>query len=207
MGKHVSITPDPLAIETVIRERRSWGLKDLKPDPVARELVAALLDAAQWAPNHGHTEPWRFTVYQDEGRRRLGDAFAEAYRQITPEAKFDQAAQAAQRDRVWKAPVWISVGLLPGSNPKIPEIEEVLALGGAVQNMLLLGTAYGLGSKWTTGAVATHTHTAAFAGLHPPARLLGFVYLGWPALPWPPGQRTGLAGKVRWFDDSESAGD
>ena len=193
-------TLDTETVLELIRQRRSWGLKDLKPDPVPREIVEELLEAAQWAPNHGHTEPWLFTVYTGEGRRALGETLGEAYRLATSEGKFDERAQAAQRDKVWQAPVWISVRMLPGTNPKIQEVEEVLALGSAVQNMLLLATAYGLGSKWTTGITAVHPYTAEFVGLEPPARLLGFVYVGWPALPWAGGKRGGLEGKVRWVE-------
>jgi nitroreductase len=199
METALEITPQ--AALDLIRQRRSFGLKELKPDPVPLHLVEALLDAAQWAPNHGHTEPWRFTVYTREGRGGLGEAFAESYALVTSPAKFDAAAQEAQRNRVWQAPVWISLGLAPGSNPKIPEIEEVLALGAAVQNMFLLATAQGLASKWTSGAPTTHAHTAAFVGLQPPGRLLGFIYLGWPAVPWPSGQRAGLAERVRWVNE------
>lgn len=192
---------DPQAALDMIRQRRSFGLKDLKPDPVQRDIIEQLLEAAQWAPNHGHTEPWRFTVYMGDGRRELGETFAEAYQLGTPPARFDLAAQTTQRGRVWLAPVWISVGMLPGTNPKIPEIEEILALGTAAQNMMLLATAFGLGSKWTSGLTATHPHTAAFVGLIPPARLLGFLYVGWPAITWPKGQRTDLISKVRWVQE------
>jgi nitroreductase len=195
------VTLDPQSVLGVIRQRRSFGLKDLKPDPVPREIVQQLLEAAQWAPNHGHTEPWRFTVYMGEGRRGLGDALAEAYRLGTPEAKFSETAQEVQRSKVWQAPVWISVGMLPGTNPKIPEVEEVLALGAAAQNMMLLATSFGLGSKWTSGLTATHPHTAKFVGLEPPARLLGFLYVGWPAVAWLGGQRAGLVDKVQWVEE------
>src|SRR4051794_39190009 len=129
---------EPQNVGAVIRRRRSFGLKDLKPDPIPRALVEQLLEAAHWAPTHGHTEPWRFTVFTGAARGRLGDAFAESYRHATPADKFTPAAQEAQRTRVWLAPVWIAVGLLAGTNPKIPEIEEVLAVGSAVQNMLLI---------------------------------------------------------------------
>ncbi len=196
-----SIMSNADAVEAVIRKRRSFGLKDLKPDDISSTLVAQVLGAAQWAPNHGHTEPWRFTVFRGAGRHRIGEAFAEAYRLAAAPGKFDAVAQEIQRQRVWQAPVWISVGLLAGTNPKIPEVEELLAVGSAVQNMLLLATAFGLGSKWTTGAAATHAHTAATAGLDPPARLLGFVYLGWPAIPWPEGTHARLTERVAWVED------
>jgi nitroreductase len=189
------------ALLHIIQHRRSFGLKDLAPDPIPREQIELLLEAANWAPTHGKTEPWRFTVYTGEGRRGLGAALGEAYRLATPPEKFDPAGQAAQRDKVWQAPVWISVGVLLGTNPKIPDVEEIMAVASAVQNMQLLAAGLGLGSKWTSGLTAVHPHTAAFVGLEPPARLLGFLYVGRPALPWPAGQRRPIAGKVRWVTE------
>ena len=189
------------ALLHLIQHRRSFGLKDLRPDPIPREQIELLLEAANWAPTHGKTEPWRFTVYTGEGRRGLGTALGEAYRLGTAPERFDPAGQAAQRDKVWQAPVWISVGAMLGTNPKIPDVEEIMAVASAVQNMQLLAAALGLGSKWTSGLTAVHPHTAAFVGLTPPARLLGFIYIGYPAGPWPPGQRRPIADKVRWVPE------
>src|SRR6476659_2424169 len=104
------VPADVGALLHIIRHRRSFGLKDLAPDPIPREQIELMLEAANWAPTHGKTEPWRFTVYSGEGRRGLGAALGEAYRLGTPPEKFDPAGQAAQRDKVWQAPVWISVG-------------------------------------------------------------------------------------------------
>jgi nitroreductase len=188
------------AILHVIRQRRSFGLKDLRPDPIPREQIDLVLEAANWAPTHGKTEPWRFTVYTGEGRRELGAALGEAYRLGTPPAKFDPAGQAVQRDKVWQAPVWISVGVVLGTNPKIPDLEEIMAVASAVQNMQLLAAGLGLGSKWTSGLTAVHPHTAGVVGLTPPAQLLGFLYLGYPAAPWPLGVRRPIADKVRWVE-------
>ncbi len=185
----------------LIKSRRSFAPKDLSPDPLPRIAIERLIEAARWAPNHGKTEPWRFVVYTGEGRRGLGDAFAEAYRLATPEERFSEVLQAAQRARVLLAPAWISLGLLPGTNPRISEEEELLALGGAVQNLFLLATSMGLAGKWTSGVTATHHHTAAFVGLEPPARLLGFAYIGIPAVPPPEGRRDDTIERVRWVTE------
>ena len=37
----------------------------------------------------------------------------------------------------------------------------------------------------TSGAVVTHPLVAQLLGLEPPARLLGFLYVGRPAVAWP----------------------
>ena len=94
----------PPALYDVLKERRSFNLRDLRPDPVDATSLAHMLDAANWAPSHGHTEPWRFTVFVGEARRRLGEVLAEAYRLLTPAERFDAAVMAFTRDRVLLAP-------------------------------------------------------------------------------------------------------
>ncbi|HEY3281228.1 MAG TPA: nitroreductase [Armatimonadota bacterium] len=191
------------ALMAAIRGRRSFKLSQLRRDPVDPKLIGRVLEAANWAPSHGQTEPWRLTVFTGDARRDLGEAFAEAYRLQAEEAgDFSATAQEAQRDRVWEAPVWISVGvspaLKPDGSPRMPLEEETIAVGCALHNLHLMATALGLGGKWTTGAVVRHPSVARWLGLEPPARLLGFFYLGYPAVEWPEGKRRPLAEKVRW---------
>jgi nitroreductase len=186
-----------------IQTRRSIPLKQLSQEPVALEHIQLMLEAANWAPNHGHTEPWRFTVFAGEGRRILSDAFIEAYRLLTPPEKQNPIAEQGQRDRAWEAPVWISIGLVPGMNEqgerRMPEWEELIAVGCAVHNAHLVASSLGLGAKWTSGAVVTHAHVAHRLGLESPARLLGFLYVGHPAIPPSPGLRRPIEEKVRWI--------
>ena len=150
--------------------------------------------------SHGHTEPWRFTVFVGEARRRLGEVLAEAYRLLTPAERFDAAVMAFTRDRVLLAPAWISSGMEPGVVKPGPEWEEISAVAMAVHNMHLM--ACSLGCKWSSGAVSRHPHVARFLGLHPPAQFLGFLYVGTPATAWPTGQRRPMADKVTWVRES-----
>lgn len=191
-----------------IAHRRSFPLVRLASDkPVDRTLIERLLDAANWAPSHGGTEPWRFTVYTGEARRALGEAFAQAYRLGTTDADFKPAKHDDFRDRVWSAPVWIAVAMSramkPDGTPVRPEVEEIIAVGSAVQNLHLAASVAGLGGKWTTGSTLIHAHVAEFVGIEPPARLLGFFYLGWPAGEWPESARKPLADKVCWAEDGK----
>lgn len=48
------------SVYNAILHRRSMGLSRLKPDAVERALIEQMLEAANWAPSHGDTEPWRF---------------------------------------------------------------------------------------------------------------------------------------------------
>jgi nitroreductase len=202
----LSIGADAQALVDAIRTRRSIPLKQLSPEPIDLDTIALMLEAANWAPSHGQTEPWRFSVFAGDGRRGLSAAFGAAYRQIAG-AGCDPAAERAQSDRIWQAPVWISLGMLPALDERgaarMPEWEELIAVGSAVQNAHLVATALGLGCKWTSGAVAIHPHVARFVGLEPPARLLGFLYVGRPAVALPTGTRRPLDEKVKWITGAQ----
>jgi nitroreductase len=193
------------AVLNAIQARRSFALNQLSPEPIDLGAVQLMLEAANWAPNHGSTEPWRFSVFAGDGRKGLSDAFGAAYRLMTPDDRYTAVAEQAQRDRVWQPPVWISLGMLPALNergaPRMPEWEELIAVGCAAHNALLVAASLGLGAKWTSGAVVTHPHVAQFVDLEPRARLLGFLYVGRPAVDWPAGQRRALDEKVRWITE------
>jgi nitroreductase len=189
---------DPQALLSAIRTRRSFGLKDVSPEPIDLALIEKMLESANWAPSHGKTEPWRFVVYSGDGRKVVSEAFGAAYRDLNQGERYKAAGEQAQSDRAWQAPVWIALGMLP--DPKMPEWEELIAFGSAVQNAQLMASALGLACKWTSGEVAIHPLVAEAVGYAPDIRLFGFLYVGRPAIDWPTGQRRPLAEKIRWVD-------
>lgn len=182
-----------------LANRRSFALKDITTDPVDRDMIAQLLEAANWAPSHGKTEPWRFVVYRGAARQGLSEAFGAAFRVLNPAQPAGSAGELAQSQRVWQAPVWIALGMQPSQ--KMPEWEDLIAFGSAVQNMHLMASALGLASKWTSGAAVLHPSVASFVGFAPDTKLYGFFYVGHPAIAWPTGQRRPIAEKMRWVDD------
>lgn len=191
----------PTQMLYTLKTRRSYGLKNLLPDPIDQSLIETLLDAANWAPSHGHTEPWRFTVFTGEGRRKLESAFARAYRAITPQDKFTEEGLRAASERVWQAPVWISIVMEPDPNKPMPEWEDLIATGLATHNLQLMAGSLGLGTKWTSGAVSNHQAVADLLGVQPPARLLGFIYVGKPQGELLPPKRKPLEHKVKWVTE------
>jgi nitroreductase len=186
-----------------IASRRSFSLKEVAPEPIELVLVEQLLEAANWAPSHGKTEPWRFVVYSGDARQIISDAFGRAFRLLNPDQPEGSAGEQAQRERAWQAPVWIALGMRP--DPKMPEWEELIAFGSAVQNLHLMAGALGLASKWTSGIVARHDHVAEAVGFAPHTQLFGFFYIGRPAIAWPEGHRRPLAEKVRWVSEVDDA--
>jgi nitroreductase len=149
-------------------------LTDPGPD---ERMLAEILAAGASAPDHGRLRPWRFIVIRGAARARLGEVFAEALRKRQPDASAEALEQ--ERSRPLRAPVVIAVVVkLAPEHPKIPEIEQILSTGAAVENILIAAHAQGFGAKWLTGANAYDSHVMAALGLTGNDRLAGFVHLG-----------------------------
>jgi nitroreductase len=141
------------------------------------EVLARILAAGASAPDHGRLRPWRFIVIRGDARRRLGEVFAEALVKRQPDAPAEALEQ--ERGRLLRAPVVIAVvARVDPEHPKIPEIEQILSTGAAIENILLAAHAQGLGAKWLTGANAYDDHVKAALGLAGNDRLASFVHLG-----------------------------
>lgn len=152
----------------VIRRRRSIHQDQLSPEPIPMEYIQWMLEAANYAPTHGLTEPWRFTVFSGEARRALGEAFAQSYRLAFTGEAFQESAWIAQKERVWKAPVWISIGVRIGTHPKIPEWEEIAAVAALYRMPIWLRPAWVWGPSGPLGCqCGTKTPPALWAWSRP----------------------------------------
>lgn len=188
---------DPLRF---LRERRS--MTKASDEPVPRELVEQIIEAATWAPNHRRTEPWRFVVLEREARLRLGGVMAQALLDRLARQGVVAGTEQLDKERVkpLRAPVIIAVAAVPSPDPKVIEIEEIAATAGAVQNMLLAAQALGLRAMWRTGDAAYDATVKLHLGLPESSHLVAFVYLGYPEI-IPPGGRPGdAASKTVWVD-------
>jgi hypothetical protein len=54
--------PDGKQVMDLIAKRRSIFPRDFSGEEVPREVIQQLLEAANWAPTHKKTQPWRFVV-------------------------------------------------------------------------------------------------------------------------------------------------
>jgi nitroreductase len=177
--------------------RQSIG--KVKPDPVPRHLVERALAAAVQAPNHHRIRPWRFTVLTGLSRHRLGDVMAKSLQQKQPDTS--EPALDVERARPLRAPVLVAVAVDKPSEPKISEIENICAAAAAAQNMLLAVHALGLAGMWRTGPAATDTQVKAFLGLEPDQHLIGFLYIGYPEVEWPPKERPSFEDRTVWMEE------
>lgn len=185
-------------IAELIKDRRTIFPEQFSSRRVHREIVTELLKSATWAPNHGKTEPWRFTVFMNDRTSLLADAQQEFYKANTPADKFSIAKYDRYQKRAAATSVIIGLGMKRQESGKIPEEEEVLAVGCAAQNLMLHATAYGIGSYWSSGGFIHSPAALELLGLDQNDRVLGFVYLGYLAEDWPSSHRKPLEYVTTW---------
>ena len=179
-----------------IYDRHSQG--KVKPDPVPRELIEKLLDAAVQAPNHDKVRPWRFVVLSGDSLNKLGDVMAASQQARHPEyplEAFDKCRAVPLR-----APVVIAVGVDTPSEEKVLEIENVAAAAAAIQNLLLAAHGMGLGAKWRTGEWARDSMVKEFLGFEAGQHIIGFIYLGYPEFIAEPVPRPSFEDRTVWME-------
>ncbi len=191
-------------IDQLIQQRRTVKPEKYADTPVEDHLIEAMLENANWAPTHGFTEPWRFWVFKGDGRHKLAKFHANLYKAETPSDAFKSSAYQKLHDRPLLASHVIAIGMKRGTNPKIPEIEEVEATACAVQNMMLTAAAHGIGTYWNSGGMTYHSQMKAFFGLEEADKILGFLYAGYPSNQWPKGKRiSNIASKTQWVTNNQ----
>lgn len=179
-----------------IHNRHSQG--HVKSDPIPREVIEKLLDAAVQAPNHYKVRPWRFVVLTGEGRNKLGAVMAASQQARHPE--FPEDAFNKCRGLPLRAPVLIAVGVDKPSEVKVLEVENVAAAAAAIQNLLLAAHALGLGAKWRTGEWARDPMVKQFLGFAPDQTIIGFIYLGYPEFASAPAPRPSYEDRTVWIE-------
>jgi len=163
----------PHALDLLL-SRRSGSAKAMGEPGPSREQLAAILKAGARAPDHGKLFPWRFIVFQGDGRERFGqmlgeilEAEGERERQIDEETK-----------RFLRAPLVVGVISAARELIKIPVWEQELSAGAVCQNLLIAAHASGFVANWITEWYAYHPKVKERLGLKPGERVAGFIYIG-----------------------------
>ena len=188
-------------LNRLIRNRRSIYPNVFSDEVIPDNIIENMLENANWAPNHGITEPWRFTVFTGEGIKKLATFQSSLYKEkSTQEGSFDEGKFKKLAEKPLKCSHIISIGMQRPETEKFPEVEEIEAVACAVQNMYLTAAAYGVGCYWGSGGVTYWPEAKAFFNLGERDKLLGFLYCGMPRIGWPEGRRGSIQKKVQWVN-------
>jgi nitroreductase len=182
---------DPLEL---LRGRRSRpSLAAPAPDP---DELHDLLVAASAVPDHGRLRPWRFVVVEGPALVPLGDSFAAAHAERSPDAT--PAELARTRTKALRAPMVVAVVATPHEHPKVPMWEQRAAAVCAAHGLVLAAHLRGFGAMWRTGWYGEAPKVRAHLGLYDGEDVTGWIYLGTPAGP-APSPRPDAEPSVTWL--------
>ncbi|WEK55543.1 MAG: nitroreductase [Candidatus Cohnella colombiensis] len=187
-------------LQQIIQGRRSIG--KVKSDPVSRVIIEKLIEAAVWAPSHHGTEPWKFIVLTGDGRRVLGQAYADIALSVQEGLTADERTeqQAKEIGKAYRSPVVIVAICSPSDLPRVDRREEFAAVHAAVQNLLLAAHDCGLGAVWRTGAPAYHPIMKSAFNVAQHEEIVGLVYVGYPDMIKSDAKRTAGTAKTQWIE-------
>jgi nitroreductase len=161
------------AIELLLT--RESALKLESPGPSEADLEV-MIQSALRAPDHGRLRPWQFVVVPEGRREAFGELLAGSMARRRPDAPAEDLAR--ERAKAMRAPVIVVAAAKLAKGHKIPEVEQLLSAGAAVQNIMLAASAQGYGAMWKTGAPAYDASVKEALGIAPDSEIVGFLYLG-----------------------------
>jgi nitroreductase len=171
--------PAPETLDLLL-SRRSGSAKAMTgPGPDAKQLRRILAAGAR-VPDHGKLFPWRFIVFEGDGRARMGQVLAEA---VAGERDSSPERIELEKNRFMRAPLVIGVVSRVREHIPIPVWEQQLSAGAVCMSMVLAAHAQGFVANWITEWPAYHPKVLEKIGLKPTERIAGYIYVGQPIEP------------------------
>ena len=161
-------------LKDIIESRRSIFPKSYSTEEIEEEVLAEILNSANFAPNHKRTKPWRLKVFRSEEKDQLGAKLAEIYQQTTNSQTFLEKKYLDISEKISKSNVIVTICV--NFSGLLPEWEEIAATAMAVQNMYLTASANEVGCYWSTPGMINHLND--FLGLEENQKCIGLFYLG-----------------------------
>lgn len=162
----------------LIKERRTIKPLFYTGEIIEKTDIEDLLEAANWAPTHRLTEPWRFVIFSGDSKTKFGIDHASMYKEVKSEADFVQKNYDNLMTIANNSSHIIAIIMNRDEEERVPELEEISAVACAVQNMMLLATEKQISNIWSTGGLTYHPKMKSYLGFAEKDKVMGFLYLG-----------------------------
>lgn len=182
-----------------IRSRQSIYPARYTGELIPDALIWELLENANAAPSHRHTEPWRFHVIAPAKLEAFADFYQARYKQCTSPEKYNAKKYDKIKKKALQSSHILIVTMQRDRTESVPEWEELAAVACAVQNIYLSLGPMGLAGYWSSPGVVIEK-IGQFVDLKEGERCLGLFYLGLPKAELPPPVNKGaISEKVTWL--------
>jgi nitroreductase len=205
-----------------LRARRSQ--RAFTAEPIDREVLVRLLDAAITAPSSTNRQPWRFAVITAPAQKRaLVDAVRARTRAMTAVIqKSHHAEDFGGYGDFFFEPLETAAAIVIPQYREYPDLianliasagedparfhtassmqAELCSTSAAVMTLLLQAHAEGLGGCWMAGPMVARDEIHALLGVAEPWRMVGAVALGHPVALPEARPRKPLSRVVTWFE-------
>ena len=175
---------DEIGLFEAIHTQRA--IRYFKPDPVPRELLDKILEAASKAPSGTNRQMWHFVIVQDaELRRKLADFYRRAGRTALPNLQWladvnPRILRSATHlvEHMDDAPVLLLACIEHGGSTNLTTGSSIYP---AVQNILLAARGLGLASALTTFHKQYEDEVKALLGIPDNVETAALLPIGYPA--------------------------
>jgi len=163
-----------MEINQAIKQRRTIHVFSKKRVP--KEVIERSIVAANQAPCHRRTFPWRFTS--------LGIYKRELLCQLQCSLKFgdnpvDDFNLKKIKNKILN-PSHLLVATQVCTDNKVQKLEDYAACACAIQNLSLSLVADGVGYKWSTGKLTIDPNTYQISDIDPSEEeIIGFIWIGY----------------------------
>jgi nitroreductase len=190
----------------VINDRRS--IREFTPEPVSDQDLDIILEAARQAPSGENAQPWRFIIVKDEATRKKMGALAGggSGRRFTAEFATNKMQQrfASLEDEAKKKAAYekLTSGKVSTFSADAPV--NIVIVGkkevwdtpydtsAAIENMLLVITALGLGACWVIAPcidIRDEERIKDLLGIPDDCKAISLISVGHPTRPHRPRPR------------------
>ena len=145
------------------------------PAPTSEEMSEVYKGALR-APDHARLRPWKFIEVRGDSRDKLAKIFIDTATALNSHLSENEISKLEKAPH--RAPMVIILAANIKEHPKVPEIEQIISLGAAAQNILLGIHEIGYSAVWRTGNMAFNPEITKFLGLEKNFKIIGYLYVG-----------------------------
>ena len=145
------------------------------PAPTSEEMSEVYKGALR-APDHARLRPWKFIEVRGDSRDKLAKIFIDTATALNSDLSENEISKLEKAPH--RAPMIIILAANIKEHPKVPEIEQIISLGAAAQNILLGIHEIGYSAVWRTWNMAFNPEITKFLGLEENYKIIGYLYVG-----------------------------